>query len=300
MMRVRAIAAAAALAGSVACSNTPTSPNIISSASNATVSTYIATFQTVTPPTLSGAIHGGTVSLGPGGPTVTASGSGNILSGGGTIVSLHATTPFLHAFVSVADTGAATAPSGFYEIDLPAPASDLQVVVTLAATVPTNTFSLQFTVTDAAGAGGSPSAIAVTVPTAGGVGALPAVLATYSPSPAAFLGGASCTLSSDQGCLWEFNVVVRELNGIGVFNATMNETFTFGSQTIQHSFVMSIPSRGTATVVRNLNCGSSGAGCATAAELAGGTYTYTITGTDINNTPFNFTGPVLTLSGQGK
>lgn len=299
MTRVRAIAAAAALAGTVACSNTPTSPNIISSANGATVSTYIATFQTIAPPSLGGAVHGGTVSLGPGGPTVTATGSTSVLNGGGNIIALHATSPFLHAFVAVSDTGTAVAPTGFYEIDLPSAVTDLQVLVTFAATLPTSSFTLQFMVTDASGAGGSPGTIAETVP-ANGAGAVPAVLATYTPSPATFLGGTACTLSLQQGCLWEFDVILQEVNGIGVLNATMNETFTFGAQTIQNALVMTIPAHGKATIVRNLACGSSGTACATAAELAGGTYTYTVTGTDTNGAAFSFTGPVLTLLGQGQ
>ena len=299
MTRVRALAAAAALAGSVACNNTPTSPNIISSATGATVSTYVATFQTVASPAVTGTVHGGTVSVGAGGPTVTATGSAIALNAGGNLVALHATAPFLHAFVGVSNTGTATAPNGFYEIDLPSAVTDLQVLVTFAATLPSSAFSLQFLVTDASGNGGPASAIALTVPS-NGAGAAPAVLASYTPSPATFLGGAPCTLSLQQGCLWEFNVILQEVNGVSVFNATMNETFTFGSQTIQNAITMTIPAHGQATVVRNLACGSGGSSCATPAELAGGTYTYSITGTDQFGNAFSFTGPTLTLSGQGQ
>lgn len=299
MTRVRALAAAAALAGSVACNNQPTSPNIISSASTATVSTYLASLQTTVQPTLSGALHGGTVSLGPGGPTLTAGGPSVALNGGGGVFALHATTPFLHAFVSVANTGTSTPPSGFYELDLQSPVTDLQLLVTYATTLPTTSFSLTFSVTDGTGAGGTATPVALTVPT-NGAGAAPAVLASYTPDPATFLGGVTCTLSLQQGCLWEFQVILMEESGIGVNNAVMNETFTFGSQTITNALTISIPAKGQATIVRNLACGSGGTSCATAAELAGGTYSYTITGTDTNNNPFTFTGPVLPLLGQGQ
>ena len=59
-----------------------------------------------------------------------------------------------------------------------------------------------------------------------------------------------------------------------------------------------IPERGMETVVRNFACGTGGTACATANQLAGGTYTYTLSGSDSNLNAFTLTGPVLTLNHQ--
>jgi hypothetical protein len=298
MMRVRALVAVAALAGSVACNNTPTSPNIING-SSASVAGFIAQFATLGPPAISGALHGGTISVVPGGPTVAPTGPTTAVQGGAVIVSLQGTSPFQHVFVSIANTGQAIPTSGFYEIDLAAPVTNVQVLVTFVATWPASvtTFGLQFQVTDANGLGGSTGAITMTA-SASVAGSMPSVLASYNPNPATFLGGTACTLSLQQGCLWEFDVVLQELNGVGVLGAVMNETFTFGTTTLTGSLNIEIPAHGTATITRNFACGTGGTACATPAELSGGTYTYTITGTDSNGNAFSFSGPVLTLSGH--
>jgi hypothetical protein len=298
MMRVRAVAALAALAGSVACSSTPTTPNIITG-SAAIVAGFIAQFATIGPPAISGTVHGGSVSVIAGGPSIVPTGPSLAVQGGAIVVNLQATSAFQHVFVEIANTGQANPTTGFYEIDLPSAATSLPVLVTFAATWPTSitNFALTFQVTDANGLGGATGAITMTA-SASVAGSMPSVLASYNPNPATFLGGAACTLSLQQGCLWEFDVILQEVNGVGVVNATMNETFTFGTTTITGALSIQIPGHGTATITRNLSCGSSGIACATPAELAGGTYTYTITGTDNNGNAFSFNGPVLTLSGQ--
>jgi len=299
MMRVSAVAAVAALAGSVACNSTPTTPNIISG-SGAGVSGYISSFATVVAPTISGILHGGSVSVVPGGPSVTPTGATVAVNGGGLIMNLQSTGPFQHVFVQIGPTGTATAPTGFYEIDLAAPVTNLQVLVDWATTLPANvaTFPLQFLVTDVNGLGGPVGSLTMTV-VASVITSAPSVLASYSPSPATFLGGTNCTLSLQVGCLWEFDVILQEVNGVGIASATMNEVFTFGTTTFPGSLNIQIPERGTATITRNLACGTGGTACVTPAELAGGTYTYSLTGTDSNGNAFSFTGPVLTLLGQG-
>lgn len=298
-MRVRASAAIAGLAVSVACNSTPTSPNIISGASTS-VTGFIAQFATVGPPSVAGVLHGGTVSVGNGsGPVLTSTGPNIAVSGGAIIIGLSSPTPFAHAFVSVGNTGS-TASGGFYEIDLTAPAQSLQVLVTFASTFPQNvsSFQLLFQATDVNGNGSAATALTMTA-TASVLGSAPSILATYSPNPAPFLGGTNCTLSLQQGCLWEFDVILQEVNGVSVPSGTYTETFTFGTQTVTGVLNISIPAHGTATITRNLACGTGGSACATPAELAGGTYGYTITGTDQNGNAFSFTGPTLTLQGQG-
>jgi hypothetical protein len=300
MRRVRAVAALAALAGSVACSSTPTTPNIIG-ASSSNVAGFISQFATIGPPSITGAIHGGTISVVPGGPAITPTGPTVAVQGGALIVGLQATAPFQHLFVSIANTGQAIPASGFYEIDLPTAVTNLQVLVTFVATWPSTiagkSFDLQFQATDANGLGGASGAVTVTA-SASIVGSKPSVLASYNPNPAGFLGGTACVLSLQQGCLWEFDVVLQEVNGVAVLNAVMNETFTFGTTTLSGVLSTQIPAHGTATITRNLACGTSGIACATPAELGGGTYAYTITGTDTNGNAFSFNGPVLRLSGR--
>jgi hypothetical protein len=298
MMRVRAVAALAALAGSVACSSTPTTPNIVTG-SSASVAGFITQFATIGPPSITGAMHGGSVSVAAGGPSVTPTAPTLAVQGGALIVSLQATAPFQHVFISIGNTGQAIPASGFYEIDLTTAVTNLQVLVTFAATWPANikNFDLQFQTTDANGLGGATGAITMTA-AASVAGSMPSVLASYNPNPASFLGGNACVLSLQQGCLWEFDVVLQEVNGVSVFNAVMNETFTFGTTSLTGTLSIDIPAHGTATITRNIACGPSGIACATPAELAGGTYAYTITGTDSNGNAFSFNGPVLTLSGR--
>jgi hypothetical protein len=51
-------------------------------------------------------------------------------------------------------------------------------------------------------------------------------------------------------------------------------------------------------VVRTVACGSATIACVPAAQLTGGTYTFTVDGTDLNGNAFTLTGPVLTLGGR--
>jgi hypothetical protein len=110
--------------------------------------------------------------------------------------------------------------------------------------------------------------------------------------------GVPCTITTELGCLWEFKVVLQEFNGISVNPATLTETYTFASGTTTNTAPIIIPGNGIATVVRIVACGTATVSCVPPEELAGGTYTYTVTGTDFNGNAFTFTGPVLTLLGR--
>jgi len=124
------------------------------------------------------------------------------------------------------------------------------------------------------------------------------VVASYVPNPAPFKNGVPCTITTELGCLWEFKVVLQEFNGIAVNPATLTETATFPSGTTTNTVPLIIPGNGIATVVRTVACGSPTIACVPEAQLAGGTYTYTVSGTDFNGNAFTFTGPVLTLLGR--
>jgi hypothetical protein len=211
-------------------------------------------------------------------------------------LTLHSASAFQHVFLTVGNTGQSLQPSGFWQLDLPAPVTDVTLIVIFGSSLPTTPFDLQFQTTNVGGSGGNVVPLTTTLssnPTA----TTPTVVATYTPNPAPFLGGAACLLSLQQGCLWEFKVVLQEFNGVQVSGASYNDTFTFGSTvTNGNPVLVTIPPRGFATVVRNLTCPTAGASCLTADQQNGGTYTFTIVGTDANGVAFNFTGPVLPLS----
>jgi hypothetical protein len=294
-MRVSALAAVAALAASVACNNTPTSPNIVSSSAN--LVSFVTSVKTVVAPSIAGTGRGGTVATLPGGPTVTVTGSTSAANSGANIYALHGSSAFSHIFVFLGSTGGTITATGFYQVDLTAPATDVQIVAAFGAALPTKNFDLQFQVSDANNLSGGAATVSTTVVTDTSTLA-PSVLATYNPSPAPFLGGVNCVLSSVKGCFWEFSLILQEQNGVGVPSATLNETFTFGATVVTGALNITIPAHGTSTITRNFACGTGGTACATAAQLAGGTYSYTITGTDSNLNGFTMTGPVLILSHQ--
>jgi hypothetical protein len=294
-MRVSALAAAAALAVSVACNNVPTGPNIISSSGN--LVSFISSVQTTVQPAITATSKGGAVTTVSGGPTVTVTGPTNAVDSGANLYSLHGSSAFTHVFVFLGSTGGTVAATGFYEVDSATPITDIQLLVTFGAAVPTKSFDLQFQVSDANQASAGPATI-TTALTSDLTTIFPSVVASYNPSPAPFLAGANCALSTTKGCLWEFSIILQETNGISVSGATMTETFTFGTSVTTNTLNVTIPPKGIATITRNFACGTGGTACATPAQLAGGTYTYTITGTDLNGNAFTFNGPVLVLSHQ--
>lgn len=294
MKRVRALAAVAALALSVACTNTSNSPAIVPSG-GASVTAFVTSLSALGTTNTGGAQHTGTPSNPTGGPTPTLTGPSAVVVGGGNIMTLHSGTAFQHVFLTVGNTGSTLTPSGYWQLDLAAAVTDVQVLVTFGNPLPGATFDLQFQTTNAAGLGGN--VVSQTLNQNLNVATvLPVVTATYTPNPAPFLGGVACVLSLDKGCMWEFKVVLQEFNGIQVAGAAFNETYTFGSTHTTGSLLVTIPPRGLATVTRHFACGTGGTACLTADQMNGGTYSFVIVGTDANNTAFNFSGPVLTLS----
>ena len=294
MKRVRALAAAAALALSVACSHNSNSPAIVPSGGTS-VASFVTGLSALGATNTGGAQHTGSPSNPTGGPTPTLTGPSAVVVGGGNIMTIHSGTAFQHVFLTVGNAGTSTPPAGFWQLDLPAAVTDAQVLVTFGNPLPSATFDLQFQTTNAAGLGGNVVSQTLTqnlnVATV-----LPVVTATYTPNPAPFLGGVACVLSLDKGCMWEFKVVLQEFNGVQVAGAAFNETYTFGSTSTTGSLLVTIPPRGLATVTRHFACGTGGTACLTADQANGGSYSFVIVGADANNTAFNFTGPVLTLS----
>jgi len=228
--------------------------------------------------------------------TVTASGQANVVSNGGSLVALHGSAPFNKVFVSLANAGATV--DGFWEVDLPAAMTDQTVLVRFVASLPAANFDLHFQVASAAGVVSQQNVISETV-TSDSTTLLPQVTASYSPSPVPFSGGSPCVATGELGCLWEFKVMIQEFNGIAVNAATLNETYTFTSgETLSRSVPIIIGGASTSTVIRTLACEAATVSCVPADELAGGTYTYFVGGTDINGNNFSFTGPTLVLLGR--
>jgi hypothetical protein len=226
-------------------------------------------------------------------PSLT--GDPNVVSSGAGVVRLVTSSPFQKILISVANSG--TQVDGFWQVDLAAPTTDTSVLVSFVPSLPGQGFDLRFQVVSPAGIVGPPAVISTAVATS--VATLrPSVVATYSPSPAPFLNGVACVLSSAQGCLWEFKVLLQEFNGVAVATVTLNETYTFGSTVTTGALPISIPGNGLATVVRTVACGAPTISCVPVSQLSGGTYSYTLSGTDANGAGFNFTGPVLTLRGR--
>jgi hypothetical protein len=259
------------------------------------VAAFVSATKTVADSPVDGTKQAGHPTTGAGGLIVTATAPANVVNGGGTIVSLHGSAPFSKVLVSVANSG--TLVDGFYEIALPSAQTDQDVLVRFVSSLPAPAFDVQFQAVSPSGVVSPPSVFSATVATAA-ASLIPSVVASYVPNPAPFKNGVPCTITTELGCLWEFRVVLQEFNGIAVNPATLTETATFASGTTTRTVPFIIPGSGTANVVRTLACGTPTIACVPADELAGGTYTYTVSGTDFNGNAFTFTGPVLTLLGR--
>lgn len=244
---------------------------------------------------IDGTKQSGHPSGGAAGLSVTTVAPPNVVNSGGTIVTLHGSAPFSKVLISVVNSGAMV--DGFWEIDLTSAVTDQDVLVRFVAALPAPSFDIQFQVVSAAGVVSQPGVFSATVATVV-TSLVPSVTASYSPNPAPFKNGAPCAVTGELGCLWEFSVLLQEFNGVSVSTATLTETYTFASGTTTNMVPIIIPGNGIGTVVRTVACGSATISCVPAAELAGGTYSYTVNGTDLNGNAFTFTGPVLTLLGR--
>ena len=116
------------------------------------------------------------------GPAATATGNSNVVTGGSNAYGVTGSTPFTRVFVSVGDVpeeggagGGVAAPSavgfpqangpadGFFQLDLPAPVTSVQLIVSFGREIPEDNFDLLFQVANAAGTAGSVSTIPATV-----------------------------------------------------------------------------------------------------------------------------------------
>ena len=117
-----------------------------------------------------------------GGPAATANGNGNAVNGGSNAYGVTGSSPFTRVFVSVGNVpeeggagGGAAAPSavgfpqangpadGFFQLDLPAPVTSVQLIVSFGREIPENNFDLLFQVANANGTAGSVATIPATV-----------------------------------------------------------------------------------------------------------------------------------------
>jgi hypothetical protein len=298
-MRMRLALGFGLLLAVAGCRGTPLSistlPLTPTSTFPAGVAAFVQAVQTVEPSPVDGATKDGHPAVSAGGLAVTVTGEANVVAGGATIAALNAATPFQKVFVTILNAGAVI--DGFYEVDLPAPVTDKTMLVRFVTAVPAPAFTVRFQVSTLTGVPGPAATIDSTVvSTVASV--IPAVVASFDPNPASFLNGAPCPSTNELGCLYEFRVKLREFNGLGVSPATLTETFTFPSGTTVRQIPVVVPGNGTGIFVRTLACGTATISCLPLSDQAGGTYTFSVDGTDLNGNPFSFVGPTLTLSGK--
>lgn len=106
----------------------------------------------------SGVLRTGTVTAAsPGGPTVQASGNGNVINGGANQIRLRSSAPFqtVYAFVNDVPGGV----TGYWELRLAAPTTDTSVIVGLSRSIQANAFTANFAVAASSGAPGAASSL---------------------------------------------------------------------------------------------------------------------------------------------
>jgi hypothetical protein len=260
------------------------------------VAAFISAVKTVEVSPVSATKQSGHPAAATAGVTATASADPNVVSNGGTLTTIHSTSPFNKVLVAIVNAGAEI--EGFWELDLTAATTDQTLLIRFASSLPAAAFDVVFRVVTPAGVVSQVSTVSATV--ASVVSSLhPQVIASYSPNPAPFLNGVRCTFTGTLGCLWEFQIVLQEFNGVAVSTATLTETYTFqAGEVVTNTTPVLIPAAGTGFLVRMLACGTATTSCVPADELAGGTYTYRIDGTDTNGNAFTFVGPSLVLQGR--
>jgi hypothetical protein len=298
--RLKAAAGLLVLAATAGCgstsSSTSTSPLIPTTFFPTGVTAFISSVQTVSAPAATATSQTGHPATSAGGSALQVSAPSSISSNGADIVTLHDDTPFQKVIVSV--TNASAEVDGFYTLTLPSATTDATILVKFVTALPVPAFSLGFRPVTAGGSIGPVAPLATTVAT-DLTSLSPTIVTSYSPSPAPFLNGANCAFSTQLGCLWEFKVLIQEFNGVSVPTATLTETYTFNDGTVTtNSLPIIIPGFGTATILRTTACGSPTTSCIPASEMSGGTYTYSVTGADVNGKPFSITGPTLVLLGK--
>ena len=148
-----AAAAAAALALVVACHKSDTAPSVTgttqSYVSGAAVGTTSAVFTGAAAPAANG------------GPTIVIAGNSNVINGGTELITIASVTEVTHLYVFVSTL------TGYYDVVLPAPATNVTLVVSFAQAPPTTTFTLSVSGVSASGSVGTPASIASTVTSVG-------------------------------------------------------------------------------------------------------------------------------------
>jgi len=291
----RGAAVALLLLGGACTASNPTTPS--GNVPAATVTNYIeASSAVVGTASIAGTFQASGTPAVSGGPAATATGPSSVSNNGGGLYRVTSQTAFSRVYVSVTTSNAQV--PGYWQIDLPAAATSQQIGLSYAAPVPAAVFDLRFQVATPAGAVGPVVALPTSVVSPGASFA-PEIVMSAVPSPAPFRNGANCTLQSRKGCLWEFTITIREFMGIGVDPVMLNETYTFTGETPTTStFTTSIPPRGTTTIVRTIACDDTNINCATPGMLAGGTYSFTLTGTDALGGEFARPGLTVTLQAR--
>jgi hypothetical protein len=102
----------------------------------------------------------------PGGPPVTAIGSGSAFNGASSAYGLSSAAPFQKIIVSLSAAvggGAPATANGFFQIDLTIPVTTADVAVNFGASIPASAFQLRFQIASPGGQVGAASAISTSV-----------------------------------------------------------------------------------------------------------------------------------------
>jgi hypothetical protein len=145
-----ALALAATIAGGLSCGGD-------SGPSRVTIADYVGS---IAAGTVAAVRHSGSPPAGGAGPTVNVTASGTVIPGGSSQVSLIGSAPFTDVYAAVDGV------DGYYQLTLPAPVSNQDVVLTMGQRIPAQTFNLSYGL-GASGTVGGYQAVPVTVVSVG-------------------------------------------------------------------------------------------------------------------------------------
>jgi hypothetical protein len=123
-----AVALGAAIAGGLSCGGD-------SGPSKVTIADYIGA---ITAGTIAAVRQSGSPPAAGAGPTVTVTGNGTVIPGGSSQASVAGSAPFTDVFVAVDGV------DGYYQLTLPAPVANEDILLTMAQRIPAQAFSLSY------------------------------------------------------------------------------------------------------------------------------------------------------------
>jgi hypothetical protein len=149
---------------------------------------------------LTGILHSGAPPAAASGPSVSLGGSITTSNGGTGVVSMLGSSPFQQVFVSVGQVAGGV--TGFWQIDLPAAVTSLQVALNFGPSLPAASFSADFQVASPAGVVGPKSSITVTQVAPGPACTSAAIAAVPTSQSSGGTVTFTVTAVAPAGCRW--------------------------------------------------------------------------------------------------